>query len=209
MKNLLTKGFEKLVTYAKNNSTAHVLAVTGAWGWALSCAAYTGAIALNKEIPSEQKKFLIPHELADGAINVSLFWLLTSRAKKFGEGLIESGKVLPEKIEKEVGEIKAKLGKDALFKEVEKHLSKESLEKLDHFKGSFPVLVSITGSVIAANIVTPMVRNIVAAKFQKKSINKSSIQEKPADTQQQRPTNIVKPLSVSSYSAASRGQMKI
>jgi len=212
MTNIFNKGFDKIIKFAQTEDMGHVLNVTGTLGWALSCMAYTGAILFNKGIPSDQKKFLVPQELADGVINVSLFWLITSKFNKIGQKLVNEGKVLPNALKERVLEIRAKHGKDLPLETFEKHLKESGhIGKFREFQRSFPALISITGSVIAANIVTPIVRNFVASKFQKKHIHNDApvLRPKTVISQQQRPTNIVKPLNVSSYSTGVQGQMKI
>ncbi|MDD3150022.1 MAG: hypothetical protein PHV68_04235 [Candidatus Gastranaerophilales bacterium] len=50
--------------------------------WAVSSLAQVAAITTNKEIPTKDKKFLIPQEIADGVVNVSLFWTFTGGFQK-------------------------------------------------------------------------------------------------------------------------------
>ena len=212
MKNLFQKTFDQIIKSAQSKDVGKTLAITGSIGWGLSCLAYTGAILFNKGIPSDQKKFLVPQEITDGVINVSLFWIFTNQFNKKAKAFVDEGKVLPKDLKERVLEIREKHGKDLPLETFEKHLKESGhIGKFKEFQRSFPALVSITGSVIAANIVTPIVRNFVASKFQKKHIRHDALvaQPKTVISQQQRPTNIVKPLNVSSYSTGVQGQMKI
>ncbi|MEI8377903.1 MAG: hypothetical protein WCF95_05125 [bacterium] len=210
MMNWAQKTFDKIIKAAQSKDVGKTLAVTGSIGWGLSCLAYTGALVFNKEIPSDQKKFLVPQELADGVINVGLFWIFTNEFNKKANKLVNEGKILPKALKDRVLEIrKMNSGNIPPLETFEKHLEKSNdIGKFMEFKRSFPALVSITGSIIAANIVTPLVRNIVASKFQQTHVHHDIplTQEKRVFSQQQRPTNIVKPLPVNSYS---NGQMKI
>lgn len=210
MMNWTQKTFDKIIKAAQSKDVGKTLAVTGSIGWGLSCLAYTGALVFNKEIPSDQKKFLIPQELADGVINVGLFWVFTNEFNKKAKELVQKGKILPNALKERVLAIKEMHGGNLPpVKTLEKHLEESGhIGKYMEFQRSFPALVGIVGSVIAANIVTPLVRNIVASKFQQKHIHHDMplTQDKKVVMQQQRPANIVKPLPINSYS---NGQMKI
>ena len=211
MHNKLQKSFDQIIKFAQSKDMGKVLAITGSLGWGLSCLAYTGAILLNKEIPEDQKEFLVPQELADGVINVSLFWFLTSKANKYGKQLVESGKYLPKQLEKEVTKLRAEHGKEVPFEQIAKNLSKEGAVKLKQFSKSFPALISITGSVLAANIFTPIVRNIVASKFQRHHIKHDSLEakDKPATIEQPKPKSPAKPQLTKPYPIHPTGKIKI
>jgi hypothetical protein len=213
MRTFIQKTFDKIMNFAQKEDPAKVLTITGAIGWVLSCMAYTGAIVLNKEIPEDQKKFLVPHELTDGVINTSLFLLFTSKATTLGKNLIEKGKIFPKALEKTITELKANYGKDFDIKKIGKYLTKpEDIKKLTEFKSSFPVLLGLTGSVIASNIVTPIGRNIVASKFQKHHIKHDSIEAKdnPTIAEQPKPKNHADaPLHAKPYPIHPSGKIKI
>lgn len=155
--------------------------VTGTLAWGVSSLAFTSAVLFNKNIPSDQKKFLVPQEIADGLVNVSLFWIFTKQANNMAKEYLKKGKVFPNAIKEEVTKIKEKAGKDLNLEAVEKQLSPEAQKHMGRFKKSFPMVVSLAGSVLAANIVTPIIRNIVASKIQERSIHKESI--KPVQSQ--------------------------
>jgi len=70
-----------------------MLLVTGAVGWALSSLAHVTAVVINKDIPKEQKNFLIPQEIADAFVNIAAFIAITHQFNKFGTRMVESGKL--------------------------------------------------------------------------------------------------------------------
>lgn len=72
----------------------------GAIGWVLSSAAQTFMIATNKDIDSHKKKFLIPQELTDGAVNLTLYYTITAGIKKFADSLVENGHIIGEETDK-------------------------------------------------------------------------------------------------------------
>ncbi|MDD3420510.1 MAG: hypothetical protein PHE78_07945 [Candidatus Gastranaerophilales bacterium] len=182
MKKFLQDGFEKIVKWSidATKDKAKLQNITGTIAWGVSCLAYVGAIAINQNVPSDQKKFLIPQELADGAINVGLFFSMTAYAKKLANKNLMAGKILPKDLKNEILAIKQKHGNKMNLQEIEKHLSPKSLERMGHFKVTYPLLVSLTGSAIASNIVTPVVRNIVASKIQDKAIERQNLKQSPS-----------------------------
>lgn len=65
----------------------------GTIGWLFSALAQVTMIATNKNIEKKEKKFLIPQEIADGAINVGLFFTISKLIKNYADNLVESGKI--------------------------------------------------------------------------------------------------------------------
>ena len=57
---------------------------TGVAGWTLSSLAQICGILFNKEIPKEQKSYLVPQELFDAAVNIGSFFIFTQTSKKGG-----------------------------------------------------------------------------------------------------------------------------
>lgn len=62
----------------------------GAVGWLFSAAAQITMIAKNKDIDKKEKKFLIPQEVADGVINVGLYYTVCKGIKNLGNRLLEN-----------------------------------------------------------------------------------------------------------------------
>lgn len=231
MNKFLQKPFDFLVKQAKTEDLGKLLNVTGTIGWAASAAAFTGAIALNDNIKKEQKRFLIPQEIADGIINCSLFFIATGRANVWAKKMIKEGRFFPKGLDKiQEGAQKTvtdmrdalvkkkdfmadvKKGKKSVTDEIISKLEKESpnvAEKLKGFSKSFPALISITGSAVAMNLVTPFIRNDVASRIQKRYIDNTQSPElqEPKVTQKINPP--VKPMSMNQYLVSSRGGMKI
>lgn len=172
MKKLFHKAFDKIVKFSQQDDLGHVLNVTGTIGWAASSAAFTGAVALNENIPREQKKFLIPQEIADGVVNCTLFWTCTRIANNKAKQWVKEGKIFPVAIKKEVQEVRKKLGSGANLSNIQEKLSPQASKRLNGFKSSFPALVSVGGSILAANIITPFIRNYIASKMQKHDFKK-------------------------------------
>lgn len=69
----------------------------GALGWLLSAAAQVTMIAKNKDIDKKEKQFLIPQEIADGVINVGLYYTICKGIKKGCEMMLENGVIMTKK----------------------------------------------------------------------------------------------------------------
>lgn len=65
----------------------------GTVGWLFSSLAQVAMIVTNKNIEKKEKQFLVPQEIADGAINVGLFFTISKLIKDYADNLVESGKI--------------------------------------------------------------------------------------------------------------------
>lgn len=145
--------------------------------WATSSLAQIAAVAFNDKIPSEQKKFLVPQEIADGVINIATFYLVTNSLKNIAGRLVSTGKWSTKAIRNFVEKnpkFKIKMGSmetnlNKTFKE-----NKEFHDCYDTFKGGMEMMASTIGSVASCNLVTPIIRNSWGAKQQKISIAKDN-----------------------------------
>lgn len=151
-----------------------MLVHTGVLGWILSSAAQVTAVIFNDKISPEQKSFLIPQEVADGAINIASFYLVTSSFKRLASKLVKTGKLTTNGIKKsllEQGIDKSKIGK------LDFDIGKlENIpEGYKPFKNGVDVIASTVGSIISCNIITPVLRNRYASKRQKATIVKMQL----------------------------------
>lgn len=128
------------------NDNAKFLFISAAAGWFLASSAQTFGIVANKKIDKEDKKFLIPQEIADGTANIGLYALFTAPLMRLTEKMIDNGKIA--------------------FKNVEKG----SVE-FDKLKGGARVIASITGAIISSNVLTPLVRNKLGTIAQRKALH--------------------------------------
>lgn len=145
--------------------------------WITSSLSQVVAVALNKQDPPDQKKFLIPQEIADGILNVIAFYLVTNSLKNISGKLVSTGKWSTKAIRDfaakkniKLGDMSLNLGKN--FKE-----DKEFHECYDEFKGGMDMIAATVGSVVSCNLVTPLIRNKIGAKQQKESINREKMQQ--------------------------------
>lgn len=151
-----------------------MLVHAGVITWIASCASQVAAIVFNDKIPSDQKKFLIPQEIADGALNVLTFYLITNTMKNVAGKLVSTGKWSTKAIrdfvakndvknELKMGEMQTDIA--GKFRE-----NKEFHESYDKFKGGMDMIAATAGSVVSCNIITPVIRNYIGAKEQKADI---------------------------------------
>lgn len=105
-------------------------------------------VAINKDTPKREKAFLIPQEAMDGVINLATFVVFAASFKKLGRKLVEKNIVIPFSKDKKI------------------------------FKEEFATTTNLAGSLLAVNIVSPIIRNKFGAEIQKKFITKQNI-DKP------------------------------
>lgn len=152
-----------------------MLVHTGVLGWILSSLAQVSAVIFNDKISPEQKTFLIPQEIADAAINIISFYVITSTFKNAASKLVSSGKLTTKPIRdfltkqgvnsnEHIGKLGFNIEKMANFQDIK--------EDYKPFKNGVDVVASTIGSIISCNIVTPILRNQYAAKKQKQALAK-------------------------------------
>jgi hypothetical protein len=186
---------------------AEMLIWTSTIGWLLSGLAQMGAVQINKDIPKDQKKFLLPQEFSDMAINVITFFTFTSVCERLTNKLINSGKLLSKPVRDFVGNKvpKENIGKYSTdMTEILKALpdSAEILDKHLKFRAGVKVGVNLVACVIAGNLLTPVLRNYIGAKVQKHLIKNDKDKAQVADIKRNPTTPISPVLPYQNYTAA-------
>lgn len=164
-----------------------MLIITGVAGWTLSSAAQMCGILFNPKIEKEQKSYLLAQECADAAVNIGSFFLITQSAKSLVSNLFKTGKFAPKNVKEFIINNKEKLG-DKIGKlnfNLEKVLENES-SSLAHdykvMKDFGTTAATITGGILASNLVTPVIRNNMATTMQKNYINYKKAEESKQPT---------------------------
>ena len=192
MANLFSQ-FKSVMYKNYGENPGKMLVHTGVLGWILSAMAQVSAVVFNDKISKEQKSFLIPQEMADAAINIISFYVITSSFKNLASKLVSTGKLSTVKIK---NYIKSKVENPSEYiGKLSSNIEKDFPEiKGDYkaFKNGVDVVASTVGSIISCNIVTPILRNEYAAKRQKEAIAKmrSDNPVKSNDLKQVRPLNM-------------------
>lgn len=161
-----------------------MLVHTGVIGWILSSAAQVVAIVINDKIPKEQKMFLIPQEIADAGVNIASFYLITQSFKSVASKLLTTAKWAPKVVKDFLSKNKLadKIGKTDfnLFKDVK--MPPDVLDKATDFRDGVDVVATTAGSILSCNIVTPLLRNEIAAHRQKTLIGKMNGTDKKQES---------------------------
>lgn len=210
-KNILSQFTQYMYnTYSKDGGK--LLVHLGAAGWAFGAIAQIAMLLGDKSIDKDQKRFLLPQEAADAAVNVGMYYSICELIKRFGDNLVEKGKFLTDDVAKAIlkmkpakmtglklqdwkklftsAELEGKLTNlltNASNLDIVKNASapektriinaaKVALEELESHKNNVGIVAAITGSILACNIITPIVRNAIAAKIQKKLQHKEAVE---------------------------------
>lgn len=178
--NLLWNNAKNYLFRQFSTNPGKFVVVATALSYASASIAQSLAIACNKKIPDKQKKFLIPQELIDGAVNVITSVLIIGAIGKYAGKLIETGKWTNHDIKRLVAQLpesaKVKMGnydtnlRIAFWQHATPELQDKFYPAYYLFKGGMEILATTTGSIIACNIVSPLIRNNLAAEYQKRTM---------------------------------------
>lgn len=207
------------IAKAYGNDPGKMLVHTGVIGWALSSLAQVCAIIINDKIPKEQKMFLIPQEVADAGVNIISFYLITQSFKGVALKLVNMGKLLPGSVKKFLTENNVKnVGTKSFDVLKDGNLTENVAKDFNYFRNGVDVVATTIGSIISCNLVTPVVRNQIAANRQKELIAKrDKVFNSPSDVKNpnRKPEYLIRPSIVGFQSAAynnllsSKGSMTI
>ena len=134
---------KKTLYNAFHKDMAKMLIGMAAVGFALSSLGQCFAIEINDKIDRKKKGFLLRQELADGAVNIGLFLAVTRSAWKVSDKILKNLGLL--NIRNERG-----------------FLSKDAIKQVRNGGRIFTTMVA---SVLACNVITPLVRNLIAGKI--------------------------------------------
>lgn len=175
MKNLSTQwqGVKNYLYKNYGQESGKLIVHTGLVTWTMACLSQVFAIVVNDKIPKEQKKFLIPQEFADGAINILAFYTLTNSLKNLSSRLVSTGKWTNKAIktfveknplkEVELGNIKTDLSKSYKGRE-------DFYTAFSPFKNGVDMIAATIGSIVSCNVIVPVLRNMYGARQQKQSL---------------------------------------
>ena len=165
------KPFVNWVAKNYGDNIGKMLIHNGVIGWILSSAAQVVAIMINDKIPKKQKMYMIPQEIADAGVNIISFYLITQTFKGLGSKLVDTGRWLSGPVRKFLLDNNIQnVGKKGFDVLTQGHLTPEMMTKFKDFRSGMDVIFTTIGTVLSCNIVTPIVRNEIAANRQKKSI---------------------------------------
>lgn len=180
-----------------SNDAPKMIITTSIIGWTLSMLAQVLAIGVNPKIKEEQKVFLIPQEINDALVNICSFLIITLPTKTTVSNMFATGKFAPksvrEYLQKNQKLYADKIGKlDFNLEEVLRKNKPELVDKFLTYKNFGTTVATVGAGIIAANIVTPLIRNKMASKFQKTYINEIKTINKEGETSTQNNNAVVK-----------------
>lgn len=123
---------------------APFLRYTTAVVYLISTIAQSVGLKINKDIPAKEKNFLIVQEMLSGALELVTFMTIATGLENFGAKLVEKGIVV----------------------------GSEAAKGNPKFGQGMAMLFSLIGTVLAFNLVTPLLRNPLAALLQKHVLKK-------------------------------------
>lgn len=155
-----------------SDDTSNLFLHAGAIGWVLSSLAQTVAIAVNDKISPNKKRFLVPQEIADGIVNVGLFYTLTSSITALTKKLINLHKIKFDESEKAKKILNIPKGSNLQEIIIPKTgLNSDEIKLATKYHGKIvgiAALVSLGMQITACNILTPILRNKYASYRHKK-----------------------------------------
>ena len=171
----MNKMFQTFLEWMYKNfskDASKMLIFTGVAGWTLSSLAQVGAIIFNNKISNDKKGYLIPQELADAAVNIGSFFLVTLATKKTVAKLFSTGKFACKDVKAFLNKNKElyskKIGKlDFDLDDVLKVTPEFPRDSYYTSKNFGTTLATIGAGVVSSNIITPIIRNSMATKMQK------------------------------------------
>lgn len=159
------KRFLDFVADKSSNDTAGILIMLTSAGWLASSLAQIAGIYFNKNYTKEQKSFMIPQELADAVVNIGSFLLITKSLKALTTKMVDTGKLIPNSIRRFLVKngMGSEIGKFGFnITEVEGFNKYNSI--YNNFKMASESTAAILGGIFSSNILTPILRNKIAAK---------------------------------------------
>jgi len=160
--------------------TAKMLIYTSIAGYALSSLAQIAGIAFSSKFSNEQKSFLIPQESGDALANIGTFLAITTMTKKTVSKLFSTGKWGTKSVKDFLNnkpELAKQIGK--LNFDVEKYLTNKALlQDYKSCKSLGTTVATIAAGIVSSSIITPLIRNKLAAKRQKQYIANMQTYEK-------------------------------
>lgn len=167
------------VAFDAMNNKSDFLKKSGIAGIITTGVCQTAAVAVNKDVPTKEKKFMLPQEIADGAINLTIFWTLTALCIAGGRKMAKGWtKENPSNI---FGKTLKSLQESSSLKDI-KAFKDYDIEKIkDGYVNGLGTIIGMAGSIVANNFISPPIRNYAASLYQKDKIvlaNKQPVLEK-------------------------------
>lgn len=148
----------------------NVLVLTSIAGWVASSAAQIFGIATNKKYSNSQKRYMISQETADASVNIGSYLMLTQPLVLLSSKLLSTGKIAPKEVVNFMRQTKTIARRGQWNFDVTKvpGFTGSVKNTYDMFKGFTGSVAALAGGIIASNLITPILRNKIASRRQKK-----------------------------------------
>lgn len=150
-------------TFAREDNTARLINIASTGCMILASVANLIGISIDSKTSKKEKMFLLPQEAADGLVSIALYFTLSEGMRKGATKLVDTGKIT---------------FKDVPFNSPEFKKGREGIL----------IVASLIGSIVASNIITPIVRNIVGSHARNGMMKKNGVEPPKV------PDNIVRPM---------------
>ncbi|MFA5880508.1 MAG: hypothetical protein WC860_10150 [Candidatus Margulisiibacteriota bacterium] len=168
--NLLTR----LANYSIDKPSSF-LKNTAAFAFSFGSVGLIAGLLMNKEVPKKEKRYMICQEAVEGVLDLGVFLTVASKFEQWGETLVKNGLFLPSMDKLSEKQIKTHVTN--FFKNPES-LPKNIESQIRTHLNCTKIAASFIGTLLAFNIVSPIIRNFAASKIDKlfdKDKNKSNM----------------------------------
>ncbi|MEW5819927.1 MAG: hypothetical protein AB1782_07025 [Cyanobacteriota bacterium] len=161
-KNLITK----LAMFAIENP-ASFLKRTAAVNFSIGSVGLIIGMLINSKIPKKEKRFMIVQEATEGVLDLGVFLVCATAFEKMGTWLVKSHRILPNIADMTKEQIKNAV--TTFFKNPKNPVGLSMLaeSRIRTIVKATEVGAGLIGTIIAFNIVTPLIRNFTASKLEK------------------------------------------
>lgn len=162
-KNLITR----LANYALEHP-ASFLKRTAAVNFSVGSVGLIIGMLINDKIPAKEKRFMISQEAVEGCLDLGVFLVVASAFEKAGRWLVKTKRLLPhiEGLGKE--QVKEAVTKFFLNPKNPQGLSIAAEGRIRTIIKASEVGAGLLGTILAFNLITPLIRNKLASKLEKK-----------------------------------------
>lgn len=161
VKNLVTR----LATYAIDNP-ASFLKRTAAVNFSMGSVGLIIGMLINNKIPAKEKRFMIVQEGTEGVLDLGVFLGCATAFEKLGRWLVKTKKLVPH-----IENLTKEQVKDAITKFFANPnnpgINVLAESKIRTWVKAAEVGSGLLGTIIAFNIITPLIRNFTASKLEK------------------------------------------
>ena len=154
---------------ASTTKMGDIIIFTTVAGWMASSAAQVYGIATNKNYTHEQKKYMINQEVWDAITNIGLYFGITKSLTWITSQMVKSAKLAPKSIVDFMRRTGIAQNRGVFGFDVTQARGFEQAGlrgTYDAFKCFADATAATIGGVISSNIITPVVRNHIAAHRQ-------------------------------------------